>query len=373
MITGHTIDLFTAVIIQPEVKCVWQRKEIRENLNRYLDLIDTVGQSTPTAVVAGEEKEAGYAPIKLVCFPEYFLQGEAYMADINKLKKDILIEIPGEETEALGKKSKEMGIYIVGAALEYIKDWPELTFNCGFIIGPDGKVIHKYHKFMIALHLEMGASPADVYDEYIEKYGKGKTVLETFFPVCKTEIGNIGVMICMDGSFPEIPRALAMNGAEIIVRPTAMPEPLISPPMSAWEIQNRARAFDNLVYVIAPNVGVMIDQKPIIFTKFNEPGDSMIVDFKGVILARLPYPGESICATEVNLGLLRKRRMESSRNYIPLLRNDLIREIYKDDIYPKNLLSRGESIPNKAISNTKRDPKKLGIFEALIKRGVFTK
>lgn len=372
MSTKQTIDVFTAVIIQPEVKCVWHRKEIRENLNRYLDLIDNVGQSTPTAAAAREEKESGYAPVKLVCFPEYFLQGEAPMADINKLKRDILIEIPGEETEALGKKAKEMGIYIVGAGLEYIQDWPEVAFNCGFIIGPDGKVIHKYHKFMIALHLEMPASPADVYDEYIEKYGKGKSVLETFFPVCKTEIGNIGIMICMDGHFPEIARALAVNGAEIIIRPTAFPEPLISPPMSTWEIQNRVRAYENVVYVIAPNTGMMIDQKPIIFPKCNAPGDSMIIDFRGIIMARLPYPGEGICAAEINIGLFRKRRrMDVSRNYIPLLRNDVLREIYKEDIYPKNLLSNGESIPNWAISKNKRDPKKLGIFETLIKRGIF--
>jgi predicted amidohydrolase len=367
------VDVFTAVIIQPEVKCVWNRKEIKQNLNRCLDLIDTVGQSTPTAVVAGEEKETGYAPIKLVCFPEFFLQGEAYMADINKLKEDILIEIPGEETEALAKKAKEMGIYIVGAALEYLKDWPKLSFNCGFIIGPSGDVIHKYHKFAIALFLEMAASPGDIYEEYLEKYGKGKSVLQTFFPVCKTEIGNIGIMICMDGHYPEMARALAMNGAEIIIRPSAIPEPLISPPMSIWEIENRVRAYENLVYVVAPNVGTMIDQKPIIFTKFNEPGDSMIVDFKGIILARLPYPGEGICATEINLGLLRKRRLESSRNYIPLLRNEIMREIYKDEIYPINLLCKGEPIPDRAKSNDKRNPKNLGIFDGLIKKGVFTK
>ena len=55
--------------------------------------------------------------------------------------------------------------------------------------------------------------------------------LDTFFPVVDTRIGKLGTLICMDGNFPENARALALNGAEIIIRPTAYPEPFVSFPL----------------------------------------------------------------------------------------------------------------------------------------------
>src|SRR5207244_6647749 len=65
-----------------------------------------------------------------------------------------------------------------------------------------------------------------------------------------TEIGRLGCVICMEGSFPETARGLAMNGAEVLYRP-AYPEPYVA--NGLWEIQNRARALDNTCYLVAPN------------------------------------------------------------------------------------------------------------------------
>jgi formamidase len=364
---------YTSVIVQPDHYNVWHRKTIEKNLNRYLELIEFACTSSGTSTAGSGKKR--YAPVKLISFPEFFLQGFTTAADIQKYKDDILITIPGKETEALGKMARKYGIYICGAALEKLEGW-DAVFNCGFIISPEGEVIHKYHKFTPAIQWELTISPHDVYDDYLKKFGKGKSILETFFPVTDTEIGKLGTYICMDGHFPEIARALTMNGAEVMIRPTAFPEPIVYEPKNWWEIQNRARALENAAYVIAPNTGLIRsgegDEKHAqTFPKHFCPGDSMIVDFEGQIIGRTPYPGESLVFGVIDIEALRERRMESARNFPTLLRNEVFREIYKDRIYPPNKFTEIGWTNFSQLSQ--RSPEGLGIIDDFIEKGIYTK
>jgi len=353
---------WSAAIVQPEHIGVTSRNEISINLEKYCRFIDMVAAAGASAKMKGEE---GFAPVKLVAFPEFFLQGWSFTADFEKHKKDILIEIPGEETERLGEKAKENGIYIAGAALEYDKNFPNTILNCGFLIGPSGDVIHKYHKFNVAIHFELSSSPFDVFDKYIEIYGENKSLLDTFFPVTDTPLGKIGMFICMDGHYPEVARALAMNGAEILIRPTAFPEPLVSPPMDTWEMENRSAAYFNLTYVIAPNTGAIISD----FPKYFCPGDSMVVDFNGMIIGRAPYPGETFFSSVINVQLLRERRADASRNFPSQLKTEVFREVYKDSIYPKNLLLE------KPISSLKETGRRAStpVINQFYKKGIYVK
>ena len=85
--------------------------------------------------------------------------------------------------------------------------------------------------------------PHDIWDRFVQVYGE---TLEAFFPVVDTEIGKIGTLECMDTSFPETARGMAMNGAEILYAPTYI-EPYVS---RGWhEVQLRARALDNNCYL----------------------------------------------------------------------------------------------------------------------------
>ena len=69
------------------------------------------------------------------------------------------------------------------------------------------------------------AHKENIWDLYLRRYGDDPVKLcQAIFPVAKTEIGNIGTLICAEGSFPEAARGLALNGAEIIWR-TQYPEP----------------------------------------------------------------------------------------------------------------------------------------------------
>ena len=73
-----------------------------------------------------------------------------------------------------------------------------------------------------------------------------------FWPVVDTAIGRLGIMMAMEGNYPENGRGLAMNGAEVVYR-ASLPGPMTQ--ADFFEISNCARALENNIYVIAPNIG----------------------------------------------------------------------------------------------------------------------
>ena len=95
---------------------------------------------------------------------------------------------------------------------------PDRIFNVAFIIDPKGELIHTHIKTSF-YQKETNTAPSDIWDIYLQKYGDDPEKLhDALYPVAKTEIGNIGTLICAEGSYPEAARGLAMNGAEIIYR-----------------------------------------------------------------------------------------------------------------------------------------------------------
>jgi len=280
---------------------------------------------------------AGRLGVKLLVFPEFFLQGWLmFQIPHSVYVRDICITIPGEETDKLGEKAKEYSCYICGAALVVEPEWPDRFFNVAFIIGPDGKVIHRYHKLNTTNNtIETSMCPHDMYDAFVQKYGDS---LDAFFPVTDTEIGKLGTFICYDGCFPEVARGLAMNGAEVLLRPTAFIQPLHSTPSTKegwWYLHNRARAIDNMCYVVAPNWGGTGGARPLLrsFT----PGGSMIVDFLGRVLASADYAGETFVWAEIDVELLREFRAKMRMgNFIAVLRSEIYSKIYEKPRFPKN-------------------------------------
>jgi predicted amidohydrolase len=320
-------DIFTACAMQADVYATRKRADIKRNLKRCLELIDVAPEASSTA--KDSYKAETWAPVKLVSFNEFFLQGHDATWSFDHYMKQVVVEVPGEETEQLSRKAKEHNIYISGCVLEYDPEWKEHFFNTQFIISPKGEIIHKYRKITTAVHWELCVSPHDVLDKFTEKYGD---TLEAFLPVTQTEIGKIGTITCMDGHFPETARALGVNGAEIIIRPN-MAGSLMSPPMDIWQIENRLRAFENLCYLIAPSRGQLLEaHRPKCFVC----GKAMIVNYNGVVLGYADYPGETIVTAVINLEELRRRRTDPSRNFVSQLRNEIYRKIYEKSFYPPN-------------------------------------
>ena len=333
------------------------RSNIQRNLERSLVLIDAATQLGSTA---RENYGEGWAPLKLVCFTEFFLQGSSGRLSLEDYLRNIVIDIPGPETQVLGEKAAQRKIWIAGQALERDVNWDDRFFNTAFIIGPDGKVIHKYRKVQSAVNYELAVSPHDMLDEYMRVYGNGKSLRETLFPVADLPIGRVATMTCNDGFYPEIARALTLNGAEIITHPQ-MPDPFVSTGM--WQAQNRSRALENLAYILAPNRAELYSmERP----KGQSPGHSHIVDFNGEVVARCEHGGETIVSTTIYLDALRRRRQDPSWNFLSQLRTETFRSIYDDSIYPANLFatkgprSRQERESVKAIDEFNRK----GVFAA---------
>jgi predicted amidohydrolase len=361
-----TFDTYTAVAVQSEPIVVLKRKQLEQNLNRALEILESSLYSVPNAKAPDMQIDyEPYAPVKLVAFPEDFLQGYTMRANLDVHVQEIGITIPGPETDKLAALAKKMGIYLYGVALEVLPQWPDRIFNCGFIIDPNGEIIHKFHKFSPAIHYEITTSPFEVLDEYLEVFGQGKSMLQTLFPVSDTPLGKIGTIICNDGYHPEYFRAVQVNGAEVIIRP-ALAEPGVS---KGWfEMTNRAGALATLSYVVAPNMGGVIGPE---HAKTMMAGDSMIVDYDGQIVSRIPWPGEGMVSGTIRLEHLRQRRTDPSRNFPSLLKTEVLREVYAETIYPANA-TNGEAIRTfKELY--KKDTRHLGVIEKLFKRGVYTR
>jgi predicted amidohydrolase len=366
------IELYRVALMQVELqKLAFEKSDVKVNLEHALQLLDSVQVYGPVGKAARDE----YAPIKLICFPEYFLQGELFFhksgfgPSVRELnKKGVHVQVPGEETDKLAQKAIELEAYINGVALEYDLDWgDDLVFNTSFILDPNGKVILKYRKIMPALHFETAASPHDLLEEYYKKYGKGKSLLEVMFPVVETEIGKLGSIICMDGHFPECFRALGVQGAEVVMRHGFMAS-MIDLPNNIWEIQNRDAAWANCYYVCAANIGV---SREVPYPRGITGGDSMIVDFNGNILARAPHPSETIVVGIVNIRALRRRRLDPGRNFIAQLRNEVFREIYAETIYPPNLYLKPENRVQLISELHRRSVRHLGIIDKLVQKRVY--
>lgn len=127
------------------------------------------------------------------------------------------------------------------------------VFNSAFVIDDEGMITGVYRK----THL----FPTERLDN------GGWTTAAYEVPVFETKFGKIGIMICFDGDFPELVRIMALKGAGFIAHPSAFLRN-----HDIWDLTNRARAYDNQVYVAAVNaVGVDIKGN-------NYFGHSVIID-----------------------------------------------------------------------------------------------
>jgi len=295
------------------------------------------------------ETSIGYAvwncsldlPVKLVTISEGGIGGWCLGGGDEHIRiaREVVPEIPGKETEFLGKICKEHGIYLIAQMIAKTPDiMKDRIFNIAFIIDPKGEVIHQHIKTSF-YQRETNTAPSDIWNVYLEKYGDDpEKLLEALYPVAKTEIGNIGTLICAEGSYPEAARGLALNGAEIIYR-SQYPEPWMGNQMN--QIQNQSHAIFNTCYVLAPNIGGIYMPGGEDFKMSN--GRSQIIDYRGQIISEYLSGGEALVSGILNIDGLRDFRVRGQwQNLAKDMRIEEYKIIYdammaKGGIYPKNL------------------------------------
>ena len=259
---------------------------IRENLERSFELMDFEARSSEWTSDGG---------LKLIVLPEYGING---VLQSGRLKDwlNISVPIPGEYTDMIGKKAKELNSYIAANMMEIHEDWPDRFFNCSFIVSPEGKVILKHWKNNNNAFTYPYTTPSDVYSEFVERYGR-----KAIFPVVETPIGKLGLITCGELIYPENARCTALNGAEIIAHLTAELYDL-----QDWSHVKIARAMENKVYLPTCNFGVLLGTQRGVGSSW---GKSMIISPRGEVLKETPYgPGEATIRARVDLDFLRKER-----------------------------------------------------------------
>ena len=231
------------------------------------------------------------AGAKLVVLPEYFA-----IMGLKDTDKVTAREVPGKGPiqKFLTAQAKKHGIWLAGAGVPLACDNPKKVRNSCLVYDDKGKPVARYDK----IHLFGLSLGNEQYREQTTIEPGDKVV------VVETPFGRIGLSICYDLRFPELYRA--MGDVDIILVPAAF---TATTGKAHFETLVRARAIENLAYVIAPaQGGYHISGR-------ETHGDSMIVDPWGNILDRLPR-GSGVVVAAINHAY-----QEGLRKSLPVLKH----------------------------------------------------
>jgi predicted amidohydrolase len=246
-------------------------------------------------------KIATQQKVDLIVFPELVTSGN----ELGLRFTDMAQRVPGPTVNLIAKRANEYGVHVAFGMVT--KERVEsVLYNSAIMIGPEGDLVEIYNK----VHLR----------------GEERMAFREGFkiPVIDTEFGSIGLMIGYDLTFPEVSRALTLEGAEVICV------------LANWEASNidewktflRARAYENAVFMVGANrVGEDIT--------LTFGGESMIVGPRGEIHASLAgetdaesgEPLEGFITARIDLDEVRRNREEYQmiQNRQPTVYKTLVR------------------------------------------------
>lgn len=246
-------------------------------------------------------KIATQQKVDLIVFPELVTSGN----ELGLRFTDMAQRVPGPTVNLIAKRANEYGVHVAFGMVT--KERVEsVLYNSAIVIGPEGDLVEIYNK----VHLR----------------GEERMAFREGFkiPVIDTEFGSIGLMIGYDLAFPEVSRALTLEGAEVICV------------LANWEASNidewktflRARAYENAVFMVGANrVGEDIT--------LTFGGESMIVGPRGEIHASLAgetdaesgEPLEGYITARIDLDEVRRNREEYQmiQNRQPTVYKSLVR------------------------------------------------
>ena len=272
--------------------------DIHENLGRLHNNIEMCVKMGAQLVVLQELHNS-----------RYFCQTE------NTDLFDLAETIPGPSTGFFGEIAAENGIVLVTSLFE--KRAPGLYHNTAVVFDTDGSIAGKYRKMHI---------PDD--PAYYEKFYF--TPGDTGFKPIQTSLGKLGVLVCWDQWYPEAARLMALNGAEMLIYPTAIgwestdTNEEKSRQLNAWIISQRAHAVANGLPVISVN---RVGHEPDPSGQTNGIqfwGNSFAAGPQGEVLLQAGNEKPENTVVEINLS-----RSENVRRWWPFLRDRRVDE-YSD-------------------------------------------
>ena len=195
----------------------------------------------------------------------------------------------------LHEQARKHKLWIVGGTVPLQCDDPTKILAATMLYNDQGEVVARYDK----IHLfDVDLDGEECYKES-ETIAKGKDLV-----VADTPFGKLGLAVCYDLRFPELFRKLIDKGAEIIALPAAF---TATTGKAHWDVLVRARAIENLCYIIAANQGGYHLNGRATY------GDSLIVDPWGNVLNRLSQ-GAGVVIADIDMA-----RMQKTRRTFPCL------------------------------------------------------
>lgn len=235
-----------------------------------------------------EAKEKGAS---LICFPEM-----SFLTFFPRIRADrsffaLAESIPGPIVERFQEKAKELGLVTV--INMYERAAPGEYYDTSPVIDADGTLLG------ISRMMHIAELP-----NYNEKfyYWEGNTG----FPVFETSCAKVGIAICYDRHFPEQMRALALNGVEVILVPTATSTSALE---HIWQIEMQAASIANQVFVAVAN-RVEAEGEVRFF------GKSFATNPSGEVIAQAQERTEELLLVELDLTLI-----DQMRQILPFLRD----------------------------------------------------
>jgi N-carbamoylputrescine amidase len=231
-------------------------------------------------------EDAGKKGVQVLCLQEifngpYFCPGQAVRW------YEAAESVPGPTTAIMSEYAKKYSMVMVVPVYE--REQAGVYYNTAAVIDADGKYLGKYRKNHIP----------QVNPGFFEKFYFRPGNLG--YPVFETAYAKVGVYICYDRHFPEGARALGLNGAEIVMNPSATVAGLSQ---YLWTIEQRAHAVANGYYVGAINrVGT---EAPWKIGKFY--GSSYFCDPRGNFLVTASEDKSELITADLNLDLIEEVR-----------------------------------------------------------------
>lgn len=276
----------------------------------------------------------------LMFFHEFPITGYYHGWDLDDARK-VAIELPGPETEMLARKAREYGVWLVFGS--YVRDpaWPKALLSITTVMNDKGEIVDRHWKARNIKGFFGGkielftTSIYDVLDRYVEMYG-----VDAVLPVSRTPLGNIATSSTQRE--PEIFRALAMKGAEIILRTATG---------GFFPIDAQATSFYNGVYTAVANNAASPENK--YYFADTGGGNSAIYGPDGGELARAPLAFETLVSHRIPIAAFRARHRQ------PAVHSELFMPVYEQyrsqygpnlfaDYQPTNLEDAGRHLRDKA-------------------------
>jgi len=316
-------DFITLKVVQTGVKSLQDYESPKIGLERNLEHMVEMAE----LACANDSKP------DILLYHEFPLTG--YSSGSRAEKLNYTIQVPGPETEALGKVAKDCDSYLVFGSYATDPEWPEHILSLNTVIGRDGEIKKVFWKPRNIKRLDKNKEITTttieaVRDRYREKYG-----IDEEFPVLKTEFGNIAVSTVQGDPF--IFAAYAMKGVEIMLRTATL----------FSESDVLAMAWINNFYSAMSNITIPLG------TPYSDSGGrSLIASPQGKIIAQDPSTHEEgIVTAEIPIAQFRKNRT------IPNYAFEMVQEIF--DQYQQEIPINHLDMPADDLPQTGEEMKDL--------------